>query len=199
MPTGYTADVKDGISFRTFAMNCARAFGACVTLRDEDGGGQHIPEKFEPSDYHEKELVKLRATLSELRLMTPERQCSRAEAAYREAEDSRLKRLAENQIQIQSYRDMLEQVKLWTPPTDDHAELKKFMEEQLTSSIKFDDMQDYYSKPTEPLTGEKWLEEQLASTIKSIRYHEEEHQKEVDRANERTAWVQALRGALPPQ
>lgn len=41
MPTGYTADIKDGIDFKTYAMNCARAFGACVMLRDEPGGGDY--------------------------------------------------------------------------------------------------------------------------------------------------------------
>ena len=34
MPTGYTADIKDGIDFKTYAMNCARAFGARVMLRE---------------------------------------------------------------------------------------------------------------------------------------------------------------------
>lgn len=50
MPTGYTADIKDGISFETYAMNCARAFGACVSLRDKPSGGKVIPDAFEPSD-----------------------------------------------------------------------------------------------------------------------------------------------------
>ncbi|KKK60691.1 hypothetical protein LCGC14_3021870, partial [marine sediment metagenome] len=31
MPTGYTACIKDGISFEKFVMQCARAMGACVT------------------------------------------------------------------------------------------------------------------------------------------------------------------------
>jgi hypothetical protein len=58
MPTGYTADIKNGISFKTFAMNCARAFGACVTLRDEPGGGDKIPEAFEASTYHAQQVEK---------------------------------------------------------------------------------------------------------------------------------------------
>lgn len=36
MPTGYTADIKDGITFRDFALRCARAFGATIMQRDED-------------------------------------------------------------------------------------------------------------------------------------------------------------------
>lgn len=196
MPTGYTADVKDGISFSTFAMNCARAFGACITLRDEDGGGHIIPEKFEPSDLHSKELEKYREKLNLLRAMLSHDCDAAANSEYIKSEDDRMKRLEENSKQIKSYRDMLESVRLWSAPTDDHVKLREFMIEQLESSIKFDDMSDYYSKPTEKLTGQKWLEREIESTIKSINYHEDGNKKEIERAEERTAWVSALRESL---
>ena len=48
-------------------MNCARAFGACVELRDEPGGGDRIPEAFEPSDYHLKAVEKARSELGMVR------------------------------------------------------------------------------------------------------------------------------------
>jgi len=37
MPTGYTTDIYNGkdVSFRDFALNCARAFGACIMQRDD--------------------------------------------------------------------------------------------------------------------------------------------------------------------
>lgn len=97
MPTGYTADIKDGIDFKTYAMNCARAFGACVMLRDEPGGGERIPDAFEPSDlfvrYHLKAVEKARVELAALDAMTPA-ECERAAAkAWDDAETSRLMRL----------------------------------------------------------------------------------------------------------
>ncbi len=196
MPRGYTADVKYGISFSVFAMNCARAFGACATLRDEEGGGQHIPEKFEPSDYHSKELLKSLEKLNSLRAMLPHDCEEAAESEYIKSEEGRVKRLAENSAQIESYRNMLESVRFWSVPTDNHVKLKEFMIEQLESSIKFDDMSDYYNKPTEKLTGQKWLEREIESTIKSINYHEDGNKKEIERAEERTAWVSALRESL---
>ena len=61
MPTGYTADIKDGISFQTYALNCARAFGACVMLRDE------------PGDYHLKAMEKARNALAKLESLTHEK------------------------------------------------------------------------------------------------------------------------------
>jgi len=38
MPTGYTAEIYEGekeVTFEKFALTCARAFGACITIRDE--------------------------------------------------------------------------------------------------------------------------------------------------------------------
>jgi len=71
MPTGYTDKINEGITFKTFALNCARAFGACVEFRDEGGGGEVIPEVFHPSDYHLKCQDKAISELQMLNAMTP--------------------------------------------------------------------------------------------------------------------------------
>jgi hypothetical protein len=47
MPTGYTAPIADGMTFEQFALGCARAFGALVTMRDEPSDAP-IPERLEP-------------------------------------------------------------------------------------------------------------------------------------------------------
>lgn len=158
MPTGYTDDIKDGISFSTFALNCARAFGATITLRDESGGGEKIPDQFEPSDYHSKALENAEAELLALHKMTPEACQEQCDVDYAADEAFRLDRLQRNKDQIDSYRSMLEQVKAWTPPSADHVGMKDFMIEQIESSIRFDDSSDYYGKPTERLSGSEWLE-----------------------------------------
>jgi hypothetical protein len=52
MPTGYTAKLYDGDQkFQDFAMECARAFGALIEMRDEPMNAK-IPETFEPSEHH---------------------------------------------------------------------------------------------------------------------------------------------------
>ena len=55
MPSGYTNKIKDDISFEEFALSCARAFGACVEMRDDPGDAK-IPEEFTPSPYYKKAL-----------------------------------------------------------------------------------------------------------------------------------------------
>jgi hypothetical protein len=55
MPTGYTAPIADGMTFEQYALGCARAFGALVTMRDEPSDAP-IPEKLEPDTYYQRSL-----------------------------------------------------------------------------------------------------------------------------------------------
>ena len=196
MPTGYTADIKDGIDFKTFAMNCARAFGACVTLRDEPGGGNNIPDSFAPSDYHANALDKARAELVALDAMTPAERERGAAKAWDDAETSRLMHLEDKRKQREAYEAMLAKVKAWTPPTTEHADLHEFMRTQIEQSIDFDCGGNYGETPTVRLTGEAWAAERRASLARDVQYHEKEHAGEVSRAATRTEWVRALRAAL---
>lgn len=95
MPTIYTSDIRDGISFKTFALNCARAFGACVEIRDEPGGGEKIPEAFKASDYHLKKAIEDCNKLLVLNNMTPAEAEREALAAWQQAEKYRLAKLEE--------------------------------------------------------------------------------------------------------
>jgi len=196
MPTGYTADIKDGISFETYAMNCARAFGACVTLRDEPGGGEQIPYVFEPSDYHAKEAQKERDALAALLALTPAQRERRAKKAWDDAETSRLMMLEERRKTREAYEAMLAKVHAWKPPTPEHEGLHNFMATQIIESISFDCDGTYGTEPTPRLTGEQWAAQEVARLKRSIAYHEKEHAEEVERAASRTRWVRELRAAL---
>ena len=57
MPTGYTSDIYDGkdISFREYALKCARNFGAYVEMRDSSLDTE-MPTEFEPSTYYRDKL-----------------------------------------------------------------------------------------------------------------------------------------------
>jgi hypothetical protein len=196
MPTAYTADIKDGIDFKTYAMNCARAFGACVMLRDEPGGGDRIPEAFEPSDYHLKAMEKARSELEALEAMTPA-ECERAAAkAWDDDETIRLMCLENKRKQREAYEAMLAKAAAWKAPTPDHEGLRKFMCEQIEQSIDFDCGGDYDNTPIVRLTGEAWVASELARCLRNVQYHEKEYADEVSRAATRTEWVRALRAAL---
>jgi hypothetical protein len=196
MPTGYTASIKDGITFEEFALDCARAFGACVTMRD-DPMSKPIPDSFEPSDYHTKALAQEKSNLTRLNSMTIAEAEVVAKAEY-DREIKRIKKsLRESKDLMAKYSNMLRQVEAWQPPTSEHFEMKKFMMEQITSSMEHDDMTEYYTEhPPKLLNGEEWLKETIATTTRSIQYHKDEHTKEVERAKSRSGWVKALRNSL---
>lgn len=196
MPTGYTADIKDGISFKTYAMNCARAFGACIELRDEPGGGEQIPEAFAPSDYHAKAAQKARDELAAVLAMSPAETERAAAKAWDAAETSRITTMQAKVAQRVAYEAMLSKVQAWTPPTEEHKGLHEFMATQIIESIRFDCDLSYYEKLTPRLSGAQWAWNEATRLNRDVAYHEREHAAEVKRAGDRTAWVAALRQSL---
>ena len=197
MPTGYTAKIADGIDFRTYAMDCARAFGACVTMRDDPGGGDMIPEKFEPSDWHAERLREARAERDRLAALSPAEVDAAAALAWEEAEEYRLKRLNEKRELRSKYEAMLAEVNSWEPPTDEHAQFRDFMRDQITQSFDFDCGGSYGEEPEPKLSGEEWRKKMLGKADWSIQYHAKEDAGERERAASRTACVAALRASLP--
>jgi hypothetical protein len=196
MPTGYTAAIEDGIDFPTFALNCARAFGACVELRDEPGGGEVIPDAFEPSDYHSKAIERILANMQTLLSMTPEERVQAAEKQWQENEAQRLRTLDRKKKLELAYLVMLNKVKEWEPPTEDHAQLKTFMQEQIRESIRFDCATSYAPEPSLRLSADEWHKQSMDDYIRDLAYHRENDTEEKKRAKDRTEWVKALRQSL---
>lgn len=195
MPTGYTADIKDGITFEQFAMNCARAFGALIMMRDEASDAE-IPERFEPSDYHLIKSREAKQKLGELTIMTADKAEEMAQAEHIKAEANRIEQIDRSRTLRAQYTAMLEKVNAWTPPTDEHGKLHAFMVEQIESSIKFDCDEEYYLTPTEKLVGSEWLAKEIERVSKEIKYCTTEYNKEVGRTENRNKWIADLRESL---
>lgn len=200
MPTGYTDQITEDMSLRTFALICVRAMGVCITMRD-DPADTPIPERFEPHDYHEKQVRISRERLQQLDGMS----LTDVEAEWaRTAAENRAKlatRLKENEATKARYERMLGLVQAWDPPGD-VAGLKKFMVEQIEGSIKFDvhdkeELARWYAPPLgQP--GD-WLESQKAQARKDIAYHLAEHSREVELTEGRNRWLADLRASLPEE
>lgn len=189
MPSGYTCGVQDGTitAFRDFALQCARAFGACILLRDEPMSND-IPE-FVPSDYHAKRLEAIEA----MSVAEVEAACDRE---YQSSIDYRAKRLDELATQRQRYDSMLAAARAFQPPTSEHVELKAFMIKQLQESIKWDCDASYYDTPPAKKTATEWLKEKRYQLIADITSCEKEYGEEVERTQGRNKWVQDLKRAL---
>lgn len=196
MPTGYTAGVHDGrvTEFAEFAMGCARAFGACISLRDSDAS-EPIPQEFEPCTYHADGLMQAKAELAAFNALTDRDVARMAEAEYAEQVEYVAKQQAENTERRARYDAMLSKVAAWQPPTNGHTGLREFMIEQLLESIRFDC--SGYEPPAPVLKTEaQWKADKLERIERSIARHTEEHAKEVERARDRTQWVKDLRASL---
>lgn len=198
MPTGYTCHVQNGetTTLRDFAMICARAFGACITMRD-DPIDKQIPERFEPhTDYHDERLREALATLAEMERLDEGEKQARATAhnrecatAYQEWEDREAKEKAR-------YSAMLEQVEAWDVP-ESLADFRKFMIEQLQTSIDHDC--GYRKDPPKPLTPDEWFIQTLQSAALSVEYHTKSRAEEIERTEDRNRWLADLRSALSQQ
>jgi hypothetical protein len=196
MPTGYTSGVATGEikDFKTYALQCARAFGACIMLRDEPMSDE-IPE-FKPSDHYEQSLAKAQAELAAFMVMNREEK----EALYRKECDDRIdyakKRIAENAAQKQRYEDMLKQAREFRAPTSGHNEYAKFLVTQLEESIKFDCSGDFYEKQLERPSFSEWAKGKLEKLKWDIEYSEKHHREEVKRTASRNKWVADLKKSL---
>lgn len=195
MPTGYTAALHEGKeqSFSEFALYCARAFGACISLRDEPASTT-IPDEFVPSTYYAERLVMLTAELERVKAWT----LTSAHAANWNSYSQRLASYKQEQVKREDlrkrYQDMLVQVEQWVPPTEDHNGLKEFMGEQLLSSIDFDTNYDW--PPPERITAEKFWADKIEDLEEDIARCARHQAEEEERAHTRTEWVQALRASL---
>jgi hypothetical protein len=196
MPTGYTAAVKEGITFEQFVMRCSRAMGALVMMRDDQMDAP-IPERFEPSDYHAQKLGEAQAMLVWATQVPASEAAREAESEYREAVARHRRNLEESTDLRNKYNALLAQVIQWQPPTPEHQGLKDFMAQQLRETIRFDCNDDYYLEhPPVMLSGAAWKEAKIATAGKDVAYHSAEHAKEVERTEGRNNWLQQLRESL---
>lgn len=196
MPTGYTAGIEKGMTFPEFVFGCARAMGALIMMRDDPSGAE-IPDKFEPSSHNAEQLNSARIAMVKLGAMNDVELDAAARAEYDEAVSDRARGMAQSNALLEKYEAMLKQVNDWVPPSADHVNFKEFMIEQITSSIKFDCVADYYAERIPVLrSGQEWLKDQVEKIQRRIEFHREAHAKEVERTNSRNKWIADLRNSL---
>ena len=203
MPTGYTSQIADGVSFRQFALSCARNFGAAIALRDEDSGVLPNPEnvKFNSgNNYHEEQLTKAIAEKARLLSLTKDELCADflkwRENTIKESE----KTISQKRELRQKYEKMYEKVSNWSPPTGEHFNMKDFMLEQIADSIEFDCDEKYYHEriaEAENTHQADYFWERIESLEHNIEYHFTHRCEDDNQDNERSQWIKDLIDSLP--
>lgn len=197
MPTGYTYKVVNGTltEFADFALECARAFGALLELRDDPAAP--IPTEIKPSTYAQERLDE--ATKEYLRLSSSTLEALSAEIAEEYAEEKA--RRAEYRAKGKETNERLDKMSAavanWTPPTAAHTRLKEFMLYQLDISreTSCDEEADQFIEPVLP-SAEEWLDKRLTRLKKQIKDYAGEQAWENTLAQSRTLWLQQLRASL---
>jgi len=196
MPTGYTAELcEKEQSFAFFALGCAKAFGACIEQRDSPISElPKIPEK-KVNTYHENAVIAAKADLAKYEAMTKRERKDYGLTCRADDIASNEKSIAEKTVVRNRILGMIEKVEAWTPPTSDHEGLKKFMLEQLNSTLDHDGDTGYYvdelAKAKAKTPGE-YYQAAVDHEKWSIKYHEKEAAKEDTRDDGRGKWVSDL-------
>ena len=195
MSTGLTAPLYEGkqISFKEFAMRCARGFNFLANMRDEPLDAR-IPDEFQPSNYHLDSLKVAKKHLAKIEKWSNAQVEKKAKKIYDDAIKSNEENRKEEEEILKNYMAMLKQAIEWTSPSKDHDNLKDFMIKQIVESIR----EDCLHAPTAPLKllGSRYRKQSVRNAKEDIAYHTKEYKKEVLRIKERNEWVRALRYSL---
>ena len=193
MQSAYTETITDTTTLKDFTMLCARAMGACIAMREESLSTP-IPEEFQPSDYHLRQIKELENSTSKLLSMSDTQLQSLIDDKYdadlAAIEDRKRANRAKRRNNDRLLADVLE----WLPPTLAHSSLKNFMIKQLTQEIE-----DYYSDklPPEPKkTVAEYRSSELNYYKENISFHQLKHGEELHRVAARNEWLKQLRKSL---
>lgn len=192
MPTGYTEILfsKPDTTFPEFALRCARAFGACVEMRDSSLDAPP-PDEIKPAAYTLESLHAAEAAVREFEAMTVEEAARRAVAER----DATIKSNAECRERFRKESEVLAamraEVEAGEPPTPDHAGMRAFMLQQIETSKPHE-----YQAPETLLTGAEWLTRQRKCAAENVARRAEDWKRDVENAANRTKWLRDLRSSL---
>lgn len=199
MVTGYTHElVEKDLSFNDFAILCCRAMGVCVTMRD-DPQGTPIPKEFEPSTYNLEQIKVAEATIEKLEAMDPDQKGAYGKKQVCSRISYHTESLTKATDANEKYETMLEEIKAWEVPSEDHQGVKDFMIQQVTMSMN--DL-SYYEDNIKNLKTRNFVEEynaDLKQAYEDVAYHKNGHKEEVKRVTGRNLWLKKMRESLKVQ
>jgi hypothetical protein len=191
MPTGYTAIIEEkaDLTFREFALRCARAMGACVMQRDDPADDP--PKVPEPSECDAKRKREAEAKLIELRGLSAEGARALWQADCEHITKKNAESVAEAKELERRYARMRAMVTAWAAPAD-HEGLRRFMLEQIDMCKS--DWTPYIRKAAE--TPGDWLAGEIKASEWTLEYSAKHAAEELERTADRKRWIDALYASL---
>lgn len=207
MPTGYTAKLYEGEeqSFNEFVLECSRAFGAMISLRDDPRA--EIPTELEVDSFYFTQVEKAQKELEQLQNASDAELMVQAKSERQYSLSSQYENAVRKEAARQGYTEMLAKVKAWVPPTEEHVNLKAFMVEQLESSLQSDcrgeavDLEELRSLVNRPVEDsdidiEKFRAEGLNIAERRLTYAAEHLADQQNSVADKNRWIKALRNSL---
>ena len=191
MPTGYTAAIAQGITFKEFAVSCASAFGALFEFRDVPL--QDLPTTLPEDPHRKKEIAKYKKKLQQLEAMSNEDIQKEINARYKVDLAYHKKSEKEKRDLLKKYKEMLVKINQWKPPTKEHDSLKDFMRQQVELSMI--DCRPSTYKPKKE-TVENYKTERKTDIENSIRYHKTRLKTERKELKKQLNWIVKLKTSL---
>lgn len=193
MPTGYTAAVQNGeiTELKDFAIHCARAMGALISMRDEPSKAP-IPERFEAAPYYAERVTETEAELNRLLNLSPHEIELESLDDFEERYARWKERSEERNLYRQRYEAMLDKVYNWSTEAEG---IQNFMIQQLNDSLKFD-CDGFYDRKPKMEDANVWFSKQVENARKELSYALKARAEEEERIADRNRWIDALRESL---
>lgn len=202
MTTAYTAYIEDGeiTTGKEFLKLCARAFGIAVDVRADPL--LPTPMHFEPSPFYKEEYKKTLRKLNEVNAWTLDDARNQMREDYKER-ISYYKKRAEKSISLRNiYSKIRTEVEEWTPPTEEHRELKNFALEQIDKCIPNQaDIEKYLRQSQEEFDDsneavEKYISQTMEEYQKQVNRVYESWEAEIQMTNEKNEWIKQFLNSL---
>jgi len=190
MPTGYTYPVEEGTitTAKEFAANCARAFGAFIHQRDDNGDVLYYPTPPSEDSYYVKALAEAKEKLASWLNTTEEQKYAQWSESVESAAEYRDNSHADCAEKNAKYDAVLAQVEA-IPYPPELKQFHDFMVQQLTDS-KYGPY-GWLDEPHEDYVT--WCEAHEKRLLRDVRYYREEMNKERERYEERVAYIDLMR------
>ena len=197
MATGYTYNLKDNpnYSLEQFIWHCAQSFVSFPSIN----GVLRIPEfdeyyRSKTKDYQEELSWYQSLSLDDVERKIFEDKKEMIEQYFQWIEEK---------VQLLfRYNRMLTMVNAWTPPSEGHIFLKKFMIAQLKQSISHDcdieyDVKNLIKINKEKITPKQWLANRIKDTLELIKSAEESDRAEMIKVQMQRTYLTQLQNNTP--
>jgi hypothetical protein len=179
MATAYTQGILNGSikNFKEFALRCARAFDAASHMKDDDGSAVYRKRVY--NSFYDEQIKETEKLINEFKSISDENIIKRK----KENTEKRIEKFKNTiketkQLEI-TLNNLLLEAKKYTPPTEEHKNLRYFMIEELENQLN-------------NLNAESIRSDYLSDCYNRLKYYHKEKMKEIKRCETSNKWYDEL-------